>query len=86
MRLESGTAVVLGRFDRTVGNRVLGLGPVACQPPKYFPISRFASPGVTAGFGTALADIQAVVRAQRLGIDNQMVRLEPLLKKLLDRQ
>lgn len=35
-------------------------------------------------FDTALADIQAIVRARRLGINNQMRALEPLLKDLLN--
>jgi guanylate kinase len=34
-------------------------------------------------FNIALADIQAIVRARRLGIQNQMSSLQPLLKDLL---
>jgi guanylate kinase len=36
-------------------------------------------------FATALADLQTIVRAQRLAIRNQMTSLEPLLKDLLKR-
>jgi len=36
-------------------------------------------------FDVALADIQAIVRARRLGIQNQMRALEPLLNDLLSR-
>ncbi|MDR3393709.1 MAG: guanylate kinase [Parasulfuritortus sp.] len=36
-------------------------------------------------FNVALADIQAIVRARRLGIHNQMRALEPLLNDLLSR-
>ncbi|MFA5082832.1 MAG: guanylate kinase [Hydrogenophilaceae bacterium] len=36
-------------------------------------------------FATALADLQTIVRAQRLHIRNQMHSLEPLLKGLLSR-
>jgi guanylate kinase len=36
-------------------------------------------------FDTALADIQAIVRARRLSIHNQMRALEPLLNDLLSR-
>ncbi len=36
-------------------------------------------------FNVALADIQAIVRARRLGIQNQMRALEPLLNDLLSR-
>lgn len=36
-------------------------------------------------FNTALADIQAIVQARRLGIGNQMQALEPLLNDLLRR-
>jgi hypothetical protein len=45
-RLASGTATTAGGFAGTDGSKTSGFGPVAFQPPKYFPITCEATSGV----------------------------------------